>query len=893
MNSSRILPATAYVNDTLIGYCSGNDSDGDNVSYYYEWFVGGVANASGVTSSNYTQATEVNVANVSSDLAKGQQWVLSCLASDDAVNSSWLNSSALTITNYPPSISSVSISPASPVTTDDLNCSVSGWSDIDGDGAQYYFQWYNGSTLILTAGPTGTAWNVLNYMNLSNGDTWNCTVTPYDGEVNGSSLTAQVSITQGCGTLSAPNTLLTLSSNLSISGSTCFTIAADNVTLDCDGHNITGNNSTSTYGVYSTKYNTTVKNCYIYNFDGGIYYNGATYGHIDNVFVNVTCNNYGVPIYGSAIAVMYNSNNNVVSNSSAYSRYGIGLFLGGVANNNSLLNVTLYSGAKPAADINRANYTVVDGLYATAAIHDAAYFATSIGIKAYNMNLTTSGGGRFSLSLYDLKDSLFANSTLRSTGSGSYNIYLSGAGGSSSSDNNVFANLTLINYGLNDLTRIVYGENNTFYWNNFTDTGGRYVDDYGSTNKYNTTIDGKGEGNIWYDVITGAALVSGTVNSSYAPLLIGASGDNYTYNDIHSSFKLNSPGTDYAPLTNRTNTAPVMTAASIQPDPAYKFDSLEGYCTATDAEGGIWYYYEWFLDGDSYSSGISAEHYSSGVEALVSTISPALAKGQNWTFGCLATDNLTNSSWLNSTNLTISNTPPPKVTLQYPDSGNGSFINLSPRFNWSEAVDADGDPVTYSILIGLDSGFSTVVLNQTGIGNNYYDYADELEFTTYYWKAQANDGEENGEWSDTWNFTVQPYVSIQMLNANVSFETQLPNTTNDTTTDNPLPFIFKSNSNVYINMTGLNISDDLWTTQPTNTSYWQLRVRTKSNDGSFDEGASKMDWFNATNTTNVIMYLNYSAAKSNVSLDTNVTVPVYEDIGVKSSSLEFIWEAAT
>jgi len=51
------------------------------------------------------------------------------------------------------------------------------------------------------------------------------------------------------GSLSSANTIYTMNSSCSINGSTAMTISAANVTLDCAGFSITGNNSTSTYGI--------------------------------------------------------------------------------------------------------------------------------------------------------------------------------------------------------------------------------------------------------------------------------------------------------------------------------------------------------------------------------------------------------------------------------------------------------------------------------------------------------------------------------------------------------------------------------------------------------------------------------------------------------------------
>ncbi|MBU1030411.1 MAG: right-handed parallel beta-helix repeat-containing protein [Nanoarchaeota archaeon] len=99
MNSSRISPTTAYINDTLVGYCNATDADGDDVSYYYKWYKDNTLNSSGWANNsgdNYTQGVEVNVANVSDSLTSaGENWTLSCLANDGIFNSSWLNSSII------------------------------------------------------------------------------------------------------------------------------------------------------------------------------------------------------------------------------------------------------------------------------------------------------------------------------------------------------------------------------------------------------------------------------------------------------------------------------------------------------------------------------------------------------------------------------------------------------------------------------------------------------------------------------------------------------------------------------------------------------------------------------------------------------------------------------
>ena len=60
--------------------------------------MNGSLNESGSNSANFSSGLEINVVNVSADWTSiGDNWSLSCLASDGVYNSSWLNSSNVTI----------------------------------------------------------------------------------------------------------------------------------------------------------------------------------------------------------------------------------------------------------------------------------------------------------------------------------------------------------------------------------------------------------------------------------------------------------------------------------------------------------------------------------------------------------------------------------------------------------------------------------------------------------------------------------------------------------------------------------------------------------------------------------------------------------------------------
>ena len=90
----------------------------------------------------------------------------------------------MTIDNTVPELADVTLSPDPAVEADTLICSPGTASDVDGDTVDYGYAWtVSGSPVSETsASLTGDAFN--------RGDTVTCTVTPNDGEADGSSVTS-------------------------------------------------------------------------------------------------------------------------------------------------------------------------------------------------------------------------------------------------------------------------------------------------------------------------------------------------------------------------------------------------------------------------------------------------------------------------------------------------------------------------------------------------------------------------------------------------------------------------------------------------------------------------------------------------------------------------------
>ena len=116
-----------------------------------------------------------------------------------------------------------------------------------------------------------------------------------------------------CQALSSAGTTYALTSNPAQNSSTCFNITAANVTLDCAGYSITGNNASNTYGVYTNSTNSTIKNCIISNFSDAIQLDGSNISSVTNNTLNITFSGGSGIFFGQngvndSAATIYNNN---------------------------------------------------------------------------------------------------------------------------------------------------------------------------------------------------------------------------------------------------------------------------------------------------------------------------------------------------------------------------------------------------------------------------------------------------------------------------------------------------------------------------------------------------------------------------------------------------------
>ena len=149
------------------------DPDDDALSYDIIWYVGGreVAESPTLDGDFFDRGDQVSCQLTPTD-------------GEDAGEP--VTSASVTVGNSPPSLTSVTIDPASPDTTMMLTALPSGATDPDGDEVSYTYAWSGGSSAATTATYPSS--------NTSKGDSITVTVTPTDGTDTGTPVTATVTI---------------------------------------------------------------------------------------------------------------------------------------------------------------------------------------------------------------------------------------------------------------------------------------------------------------------------------------------------------------------------------------------------------------------------------------------------------------------------------------------------------------------------------------------------------------------------------------------------------------------------------------------------------------------------------------------------------------------------
>ena len=338
------------------------------------------------------------------------------------------------------------------------------------------------------------------------------------------------------------------------------------------------------------------------------------------------------------------------------------------------------------------------------------------------------------------------------------------------------------------------------------------------------------------------------------------------------------------------NTAPTITANVTSPTNVYTNTDWMLNLTVTDPDAGdtLTAYTQFYVNGTASGPEHSLVVSNNTNTNVANLSSSSFFKGANLTAEFWAGDGTVNTTKENTTEVTVLNSPPSKVNLSYPENNDTIFTNRTPRFNWTAATDADNDQLTYQIQVSLISDVSSPLTNETGISNTYYIQPSELGFATYYWKVRANDSEVYGNWSDIWNFTLVPSVSIIVTQDTMNFGTMEQFEVNDTTNNQPAPFELENDGNIEANVS-VN-STSLWQSESAqlNTSYFQFKADNSTEANSFDWLNSQTIFSDMSDFyKSIIAILNHTDSKDLAEIEIKVEVASDEPPGSKSAILTF------
>ncbi len=591
------------------------------------------------------------------------------------------------------------------------NITASVWvNDANGTNS-YNFTLANGTnTGNIYYFPNGTAsWNAFDIYD-TNSDTWadqgnsrpfNATTTGGNWSGSGSDWFPYTTNTAGsCGALSTAGATYTLTSNYSINGATCFNITAANITLDCAGYSITGDNSSLTYGVYSTSFNTTVKNCNISNFSIGVYFSGASNGTIQSntltsTFVGSVGQGYGVRADNLA-------NNLLIQNNTA-SSYRSSVVIDGCTNVNVSSNPLLTSQIASGVNLYASNLTYVfNNTMLTVSSNQSQATASPI--------LLHSGAS---------SNTILANTL---TTSSNASIYLLTDVAGLIQTNNTILNNTITNAPIGIHADLGSG-NNTFLYNNIT--ADIWIMDNNGTNYYNTSS----MGNIYY--------FQNSTPSWQVYSIVDM--DNNHWADTGYNVPLNSSvsewsgsGNDYHPYTDIYDTYPNLTSLDISPSPAYKTSTL--YCTvnASDNEQtNLTISYEWYKNDTNQTSlaGSMVAQNSTPANLSTNVSSSLLLKGDSWFCRARAHDTMLYSNWTNSSTLTIINSLPNIQNMNLTNLTQNSMTQC--RANVTDG-DGQGDLVWVNFTVTDPSG-RVAVDNVNGTSDGSTTFFNSSAFNLSVW----------------------------------------------------------------------------------------------------------------------------------------------------------------
>jgi parallel beta-helix repeat protein/surface protein len=668
-----------------------------------------------------------------------------------------------------------------------------------------------------------------------------------------------------------------LTNNITDHDGTCIIISHDDVVFDCFDYVIDGTDTgygIHVFGAYNDAYtNVTVRNCEITDFQYGLY---ATYAE-DSSFYNLSL--HGHTTSGLSGTDCYGSN---FTNITAYSNYhGLTVAPGanlrnGKAFNNSGIGIAVSDSSKI---YDSESYNNADGM---------RFWGSD---DNYIENISIRNNEGYGVYMRESDNNNFTGGIIENNTHGLWLYY--------TVNGNIFKELNITD---NRNDPVHFGAHNTmtgntFYNNWISDISGDnpVVFESRSANDWNISLT-VGEniiegpyfgGNYWTNPTSTG--FSDDCNDSVSPF--GICDDYYNLSGVGNDT------IDWLPLIYYTNSAPNNVTVSLLSTGGLNLTTSDLNCSGiiSDLDGNdLNVSVRWYKNSVLNLSLDYNGSYTNATEFSAILDSGNTTKNEVWNCSIRVYDGQLYGNWGNSSELEILNSLP-TVSLIAPTDWNDS-TNRSLEFSWGGSDD-DGDSLTFEITIGEyqfeGSGVCSDDRLNSSLNEESYIPSSDLyclhDNGFYYnWSIRAHDGVGWGVSSDVWHFNVTAEIDINLNVDEVNFGSLSSGNINDSSDDNPSPFMIDNNGNVVTNIS-LN-SSAIWNTESGDSSYYQFKVdNVTGEEGAFDWLLSIVSWFDMPITGEVVAVgeLNYSDGDDSAEVDIRLEVPGDESSGNKSGAIVF------
>ncbi|MEX2054641.1 MAG: T9SS type A sorting domain-containing protein, partial [Candidatus Andersenbacteria bacterium] len=113
------------------------------------------------------------------------------------------------------------------------------------------------------------------------------------------------------------------------------------------------------------------------------------------------------------------------------------------------------------------------------------------------------------------------------------------------------------------------------------------------------------------------------------------------------------------------------------------------------------------------------------------------------------------SSYSSTWSFTTIVAAPAAPTLASPSNG-ATGVSTSPTLSWNASTGA----TSYRLQVSTSSGFSQLVVDQSGITGTSYPVSGLANNTLYYWRVNATNAGGTSSYSTTWSFATRPFLTI-------------------------------------------------------------------------------------------------------------------------------------